>query len=89
MYKICSFFLFLHFLNHHFIEWQCGICYNAGVGNQRAKAAYPPFTEGLYPPDVRKEGLLMYVTYSDLIQIGIFICALVGLCYTIFKGKKK
>ena len=22
----------------------------------------------------------MYVTYSDLIQIGIFICALVGLC---------
>lgn len=27
----------------------------------------------------------MYVTYSDLIQIGIFICALVGLCYTIFK----
>ena len=30
----------------------------------------------------------MYVTYSDLIQIGIFICALVGLCYTIFKGKR-
>ena len=26
----------------------------------------------------------MYVTYSDLIQIGIFIVALVGLCYTIF-----
>ena len=33
--------------------------------------------------------LPMYVTYSDLIQIGIFICALVGLCYTIFKGKRK
>ena len=31
----------------------------------------------------------MYVTYSDLIQIGIFIVALVGLCYTIFKGKQK
>ena len=31
----------------------------------------------------------MYVTYSDLIQIGIFIVALVGLCYTIFKGKKQ
>lgn len=29
------------------------------------------------------------VTYSDLIQTGIFIVALVGLCYTIFKGKKK
>ncbi len=30
----------------------------------------------------------MYVTYSDLIQSGIFIVALVGLCYTIFKGRK-
>lgn len=30
----------------------------------------------------------MYVTYSELIQIGIFIVALVGLCHTIFKGKK-
>ena len=28
------------------------------------------------PPDERKEALPMYVTYSDLIQIGIFICAL-------------
>ena len=31
----------------------------------------------------------MYVTYTDLIQIGIFIVALVGLCYQIFKGKSK
>ena len=30
----------------------------------------------------------MYVTYSDLIQIGIFIVALVGLIYEIFIGKK-
>lgn len=30
----------------------------------------------------------MCVTYADLIQIGIFICALVGLCYKIFKDKK-
>ena len=29
-----------------------------------------------------------YVTYPDLIQIGIFIVALVGLCYTVF-GKRK
>ena len=28
------------------------------------------------------------VTYSDLIQIGIFIVALVDLCYQIFKDKK-
>ena len=39
------------------------------------------------PPDERKEGIAN--VYSDLIQIGIFICALVGLCYTIFKGKRK
>ena len=31
----------------------------------------------------------MYVTYSDLIQSGIFIVALIGLCYTIFRGKRK
>ena len=31
----------------------------------------------------------MYVTYQDLIQIGIFIVTLVGVCYNIFKGKKK
>ena len=30
----------------------------------------------------------MYVTYSDLIQIGIFIVALVGLIYEIFKVRK-
>ena len=30
----------------------------------------------------------MYVTYSDLIQIGIFIVALVSLFYQIFKGRK-
>lgn len=30
----------------------------------------------------------MYVTYSDLIQIGIFIVALIGLVYEIFKEKK-
>ncbi len=30
----------------------------------------------------------MYVTYSDLIQIGTFIVALIGLLFQIFKGKK-
>jgi hypothetical protein len=31
----------------------------------------------------------MYISYSALVQTGIFIVALIGLCYTIFKGKKK
>ena len=43
---------------------------------------------GANPPDERKEGLPMYVTYGELIQVGIFICTLVGLCYMIFKEKK-
>ncbi len=30
----------------------------------------------------------MNVTYSDLVQLLIFIVALVGLCYQIFKDKK-
>ena len=28
------------------------------------------------------------ITYSDLIQTGTFIVALVGLCYEIFKNRK-
>ena len=30
----------------------------------------------------------MYVTYSDLFQIGILIVSLIGLMYEIFKDKK-
>ncbi len=41
------------------------------------------------PPDERKEGDAMYVTYQDLIQIGILIVALANLIYQIYKGKKK
>jgi hypothetical protein len=59
--------------------------------NHRAKGGFTPLIFRRVqssPPDERKEGDSM-VTYSDLIQTGIFIVALVGLCYTIFKGKKK
>lgn len=48
------------------------------------------FTEGSSSPsDERKEGDTMYVTYQDLIQIGIFVVALGNLIYQIYKGKKK
>ena len=55
------------------------------------KAALPLFfSEGSSsPPDERKEGDAMYVTYQDLIQIGILIVALANLIYQIYKGKKK
>ena len=29
----------------------------------------------------------MMITYSDLVQTGIFIVPLIGLCFTIFEGK--
>ena len=63
------------------------LLYNNRVGNHRAGQLTLHFG-GANPPDERKEGLPMYVTYSDLIQIGIFIVALVGLIYEIFKGRK-
>lgn len=75
-----------------FIKWQQSIdtgiriCYNPDMGNQ-SEAAYPFFRRG-HPPDERKEGDNM-VTYSDLIQFCILMVALVGLCYQIFKGKRK
>ena len=50
------------------------------------KAAYPPRRST--PSRQKKGGMPMYVTYPDLIQIGIFIVTLVGLCYTVF-GRKK
>ena len=31
----------------------------------------------------------MYVTYSDLIQVGILLVALVSFMYEIFKDKRK
>ena len=55
------------------------------------KAALPLlfFSEGSSsPPDERKEGDAMYVTYQDLIQIGILVVALANLIYQIYKGKR-
>lgn len=58
------------------------------MGIQRARRFILHTIGGADPPDKRKEGEPMYVTYTDFIQTGIFIVALVGLCYTIFKSKK-
>ena len=56
--------------------------------SERIKAAYPPLLEGLTLQTKERRAMPMYVTYSDLIQIGIFIVTLVSLIYEIFKGKK-
>ena len=54
----------------------------------RSRAAYPLISWRGNPPFTRKEGMPMNVTYSDLIQLFIFIVALVSLCYQIFREKK-
>ena len=57
--------------------------------SEHIKGGLPSISEGLtLQTKEERRAMPMYVTYSDLIQIGIFIVALVGLCYTIFKGKK-
>ena len=55
----------------------------------RSRAAYPLiFSEGRTLQTKERRAMPMNVTYSDMIQLLIFIVALVGLCYEIFKGKK-
>ena len=58
-------------------------------GKTREPGGLPSFIGGATLQTKERRAMPMYVTYADLIQIGIFICALVGLCYTIFKGKRK
>ena len=68
------------------------VCYIMATESHRTKGGLPLlfFTEGITALQTKeRRAIPMYVTYTDLIQIGIFIVALVGLCYTIFKGRKK
>ena len=58
-------------------------------GKTREPGGLPSFSEGLTLQTKERRALPMYVTYAELIQIGIFIVALIGLCYQIFKGKRK
>jgi len=51
--------------------------------------APPVFYGGFHsPPDERKEGDTMYVTYQDLFLFCTFIVALISPLCQIFKGKK-
>ena len=55
--------------------------------SQRAKAAYPPPLEGLTLQSSERRAMLR-VTYDDFFKFCILLVALVGLCYTVFKGRK-
>ena len=63
------------------------------MGNHRAKGGFTPlfYPKGSNsPPDYKERRVItMYVTYQDLIQIGIPVVALANLFYQIYKGKKK
>jgi len=61
-------------------------CYNIDR-ETKEPGGLPSFSEGLTLQTKERRALPM-VTYSDLIQFCIFIVALVGLIYEIFKGKK-
>ena len=68
----------------------CAILHSRETIEPKAALLILFFAEGLSSPsDERKEGDAMYVTYQDLIQIGILIVALANLIYQVYKGKKK
>ena len=69
------------------IESRLGICYNPGRETKAGRLTL--FYGGATLQTKERRAMPMnYVTYPDLIQIGIFIVTLVGLCYTVF-GKRK
>ena len=74
------------------IARQGNVCYTPSKGNHGAKGGFYPtcFFGGYYsPPDERKEGDIMYVTYQDFFLFCTFIVALSSLFYQIFKDKRK
>ena len=57
--------------------------------SEHIKGGLPSISEGLtLQTKEERRAMPMYVTYSDLIQIGILLVALASLIYEIFKGKK-
>ena len=56
--------------------------------SEHIKAAYPLLSEGLTLQTKERRAMPMYVTYSDLIQIGTLLVALASLLYEIYKGRK-
>ena len=72
-------------LNIGIVE-KSNVCYTPFMGNHRA-GRLPSISEGLTLQTKERRAMLM-VTYADLFQFCILLVALVGLCYTVFKGRK-
>ena len=57
--------------------------------SEHIKGGLPSISEGLtLQTKEERRAMPMYITYSDLIQIGILLVALASLIYEIFKGRK-
>ena len=63
------------------------ICYNLGRETKAGRLTL--FYGGATLHTKERRAMPMCVTYTDLIQLLIFIVALVSLCYEIFKDKRK
>ena len=69
------------------IESGLRICYNSGRETKAGRLTL--FYGGATLQTKERRAMPMCVTYTDLIQLLIFIVALVSLCYEIFKDKRK
>ena len=63
----------------------CG-CYN--VPALMRPEVLSPTADGC-PSFVRREVMLMYVTYSELFSFALVVCAIISLVVTIFRDSKR
>lgn len=67
-------------------EGECDILILRKVRTYKKRSTLQ-LSEGRTLQTKERRAMPMYVTYSDLIQIGIFIVTLMGLIYEILRGK--
>ena len=81
---------FARIFNGKFIKGdRCIKQINLANGKPESQGGLPSIGRRGNPPDEReRREMLMYATYVDLLQLLMFIVALVGLCYTIYQGRK-
>ena len=53
------------------------------------QGGYPPLPEGITLRTRERRAMPMEVTFADLFQFCIFVVALIGLCFKVFKDKEK
>ena len=91
IYRKTTFSLWDLFKQSLCIDESKKMCYTCLTESQSTSTGgLPSLTPEGLPLQTRERRVMpMYVTYSDLIQIGIFIVALISLIYEIFKDRKQ